>query len=133
IPYFAMELVAGTTLSALLSRLHGRPPSRLQAGDLLGDSRAAGMGGGGAGSPGSEGGSPTPAATAAAATAAAAAGTTPAPRGWVNGVLRIGRDVAAALVHAHGQGVLHRDIKPSNIMLTEDGACRLLDFGLALT
>ncbi len=38
--------------------------------------------------------------------------------------------VAAALAHAHAEGVLHRDLKPSNILL--DGVePRLADFGLA--
>ena len=35
--------------------------------------------------------------------------------------LRVGRDVAAALVHAHARGVLHRDIKPANVLLTAMG------------
>jgi len=45
--------------------------------------------------------------------------------------LRITRDVAAALSHAHNQGVVHRDIKPENILLDESGEAMVADFGIA--
>ncbi|MCO4098283.1 MAG: serine/threonine-protein kinase [Gemmatimonas sp.] len=45
--------------------------------------------------------------------------------------VRIAREVAAALDHAHKQGVIHRDIKPENILL-QDGAAVVADFGIAL-
>ncbi len=38
---------------------------------------------------------------------------------------------AEALDYAHKNGVIHRDIKPANIMLLEDGALRVADFGIA--
>ena len=44
--------------------------------------------------------------------------------------LGIVRQVATALAHAHGRGVVHRDIKPSNILLNE-GFALVADFGLA--
>jgi TolB-like protein len=44
--------------------------------------------------------------------------------------VRIAREVAGALEHAHRQGIVHRDIKPENILLSGDRVL-LADFGLA--
>lgn len=40
-------------------------------------------------------------------------------------------EVAAAVAHAHGLGILHRDIKPENVMVRRDGLLKLMDFGVA--
>jgi eukaryotic-like serine/threonine-protein kinase len=48
----------------------------------------------------------------------------------VEASLRIAREVADALDHAHRRGVVHRDIKPDNILL-QDGHARVADFGIA--
>jgi hypothetical protein len=45
--------------------------------------------------------------------------------------LRIADQICQALEHAHQRGIVHRDLKPANVWLTEDGTCKLGDFGLA--
>lgn len=41
------------------------------------------------------------------------------------------REVCTAVDYAHRNLVVHRDLKPGNILVTPDGRCKLLDFGIA--
>ncbi|HEY3840420.1 MAG TPA: serine/threonine-protein kinase, partial [Bryobacteraceae bacterium] len=53
----------------------------------------------------------------------------PAPdTAWL---LRVLRDIAAALDYTHRKGVVHRDIKPGNMMIDQHSRVRIMDFGLA--
>jgi tRNA A-37 threonylcarbamoyl transferase component Bud32/tetratricopeptide (TPR) repeat protein len=110
IPFYAMEHVAGCSLAEARQDLRSLPLDRLD-GRMLAEvvARRAGL----------------PAAPE------------PLPPtfqgGWVETCLRLVRQVASALEHAHERGVLHRDLKPSNLMLTPDGRMRIVDFGLAST
>jgi eukaryotic-like serine/threonine-protein kinase len=40
-------------------------------------------------------------------------------------------EACSAFQHAHAHGVLHQDIKASNLLVTQQGAVRVLDFGLS--
>ncbi len=55
------------------------------------------------------------------------------PAAWRSGrvALRIVRDVAAGLAHAHQQKLMHRDVKPENVLVFADGHAALTDFGVS--
>jgi eukaryotic-like serine/threonine-protein kinase len=48
----------------------------------------------------------------------------------VEDALRLAREIASALGHAHERGIVHRDIKPENVLLS-GGMALVADFGIA--
>lgn len=45
--------------------------------------------------------------------------------------VRIVREAAEAIEHAHRSGIVHRDLKPGNLLLDADGTVRVTDFSIA--
>lgn len=46
-------------------------------------------------------------------------------------VIRIAKNVALGLRHAHDRGVIHRDLKPGNLLKATSGIVKITDFGIA--
>ncbi len=45
--------------------------------------------------------------------------------------VKIARDIASGLAHAHANNLVHCDIKPHNILMTPEGHAKIADFGIA--
>lgn len=49
----------------------------------------------------------------------------------ISETVRLATQMAEGLAYAHGRGVIHRDFKPANVILSDNGAAKITDFGLA--
>lgn len=105
-PYFAMERVRGASLAQVLDELRDVPQEERTGRDLLD-----------------------------ALTRLGADPREPESSlfdgAWPQVCMRIVREAAEALEHAHRRGIVHRDVKPSNLMVTRGGRVLWVDFGLA--
>ncbi len=45
--------------------------------------------------------------------------------------IRLFRRVCDGVAHGHAKGVVHRDLKPANVLIDDQGAPKLIDFGVA--
>jgi len=50
---------------------------------------------------------------------------------WSEAICWIGSRLAHALEYAHSRGVLHRDVKPANVLVSAEGAPKLVDFNIS--
>lgn len=49
----------------------------------------------------------------------------------VEETIRILRQMASGVSHAHANHIIHRDVKPQNILMSVDGVAKVTDFGIA--
>jgi eukaryotic-like serine/threonine-protein kinase len=106
VPWYAMELLVGTTLSSVLDVVWNRAAARALT-TITGPI-----------DPGSPEAAPAPRAGAAMA-------------GRLPETLATMVQICEALAYVHEQGIVHRDLKPSNVFIRgRDGRAVLMDFGL---
>lgn len=48
-------------------------------------------------------------------------------------MLPIIKQITSGMIKIHEAGIIHKDLKPANIMLTDNGAVKIMDFGISET
>ncbi|UCC32433.1 MAG: protein kinase [Phycisphaerales bacterium] len=132
--YYAMELIDGPGLNAIIAESRDRQTADTATSDLaetlpLGEAAESGDG-----TLGPTDGQPQADGSALEEDSEAAPSTLPDVRTSEEHFTTVAghiADIADALGYAHRQGVIHRDIKPHNLVLGSDGKMSISDFGLA--
>ncbi len=118
LPWYAMELLEGTTLRDWIDRTWPESP-RAIAGPV----------------PTAETAIETPRVNGAAGVPSRAtpsgAPRSSAANGRLDEMLRLFGGICSSLAFIHGEGIVHRDLKPANVFVRDDGSPVLVDFGLA--
>lgn len=133
--YYAMELVDGPSLAAVLTEARGgvgesERPTEPEETVVLVRGESAGAAGAAARSTGKADSSSDSERRALCRGLGAQLGR-PRTLEQFAAVARHVASIADALDYAHRQGVVHRDIKPHNLLFGGDGRLRITDFGLA--
>jgi serine/threonine protein kinase len=135
--YYAMQLIEGCTLAALIRALRGQSGRKDTAGAHVPASTpspSVPMEQAAPAEPPPTGPYVPPLPVSPEETlknAALTTGSSPKDPAFFRNVARLGIQAALALEHAHQMGVVHRDIKPGNLLLDERGNLWVADFGLA--
>jgi tetratricopeptide (TPR) repeat protein/serine/threonine protein kinase len=112
--YYAMQLIDGQTLAALIAELRRTSGAKAPAeADATGPY------------------TPCPGGGETAAVAVLSTERSARSPAFFRSVAELGRQAAEGLDHAHQLGVIHRDVKPGNLLLDGRGNLWITDFGLA--
>jgi serine/threonine protein kinase/Flp pilus assembly protein TadD len=119
--YYAMQLIEGQTMAALIQALRQLAGLEPDATQRLEAARTP------------EGGDPSSFTLLPATWAAGELSTVNSPRKATvfDTLARLAMQAAQALEHAHGLGIVHRDIKPANLLIDVQRHLWVTDFGLA--